>query len=81
MKKRGRTNSKAKFLKEVSERISWLVVMLFGYLGYFADVRPYFLVHQGAYYAGFLDGVIVAITITAFFLYSVSILVRKKIWD
>jgi hypothetical protein len=81
MKKRGRANGKAKFLKEVSQRITWLVVMLMGYLGYYADVRPYFLVHQGAYYAGFLDGVIVAITLTAFLLYSLSILVRKRFRD
>jgi hypothetical protein len=73
MIKRGRKSTTEKLPKQLTQKIVWFLVMFLGYLSYFADIRPYFLVNHGIYSAGFLDGLVVAITsIGGLFLFTIN---------
>jgi hypothetical protein len=78
MKKRGRLTPKEKVLIEISKKIVKFIALFFAYLGYYAGVRPYFLVNHGSYSTGFLDGLVVAITLFAVLFYISSIFARAK---
>jgi hypothetical protein len=79
MRKRGRESIVQETLSELAEQIVWVILMLFGYLGYYAGVRPYFLAQDGGYTTGFLDGIVVAASLLAFSVYLASGALHKTI--
>ena len=74
---RVRTNIIKELLTEITRKMIWLLVMLFGYLGYFAEIRQYFEVNYGFYITGILDGVVLTTTLFTFFIYIVSNFILK----
>ena len=75
-KRRGR--SRRNFGKDVetfrnlSNLIIWLMFSLFTYLGYFVEVRTYLLSNFGYYALGFIDALILILSLLAMFLYAMS---------
>jgi uncharacterized membrane protein YsdA (DUF1294 family) len=67
-----------KFFRNVSEKLLWFITILFGYLGYLAKIRIYFLDNYGYYSVGFLDCLIVMATLIAVLFYYLSVRVCKR---
>lgn len=60
--------------KTIPQKIAWIVITLLAYLGYYAEVRPYFGNHHGIWSMGFLDGMIITSTLffIGFYIWSIS---------
>ena len=59
-------------LRKLFKLIIWLLFPLFGYLGYFVEVRTYLLSNFGSYALGFMDCLIVILSLLAILLYATS---------
>ena len=69
MKKRGRSKiPQIKFL-ELAKVTIWLLLLLFAYLGYFADIRVMIQEQCGFYVAGLTDGIIITASVVALLAY------------
>jgi len=62
-------------LLELAKIVFWLVIVpTFGYLDYYTQIRPYFLSNHGGYLTGFIDGIIVSLSILVFMCYLFSLI-------
>ena len=59
-------------LRDIAQRVLWILITLFAYLEYYVEVRPYFANHHGIWSVGFLDGVVVtsALFVIGFYTWS-----------
>jgi hypothetical protein len=64
--------------KGLSQKFLWFIVTFWGYLGYLTEVRPFFSVNYGAYSVGFMDCLIVVVTLISSVFYLLSIVAHKK---
>jgi len=62
-----------------AKKIFWFIIVpFFNYLGYYSQIRPYFLAQHGEYGCGFADGLVFTLTILVLNLYLTSKISRGR---
>ncbi|UCE29226.1 MAG: hypothetical protein JSV85_00340 [Candidatus Bathyarchaeota archaeon] len=56
-----------------AKKIFWFIIVpFFGYLGYYSQIRPYFLAQHGEYGCGFVDGLVFTLSALVIAVYLMS---------
>ena len=62
-----------------AKKIFWFIIVpFFSYLGYYSQIRPYFLAQHGEYGCGFVDGLVFTLTVLVLNLYLTSKISRGR---
>lgn len=80
MKKNGRSKGNSLEKNTLSQHCEWLARKLFWFvfvpvfsgLSYYTQIRPYFLINDGTYLTGLIDGAVIAVSIVIFVIWLIS---------
>jgi len=62
-----------------AKKIFWFIIApFFSYLGYYSQIRPYFLIQHGEYGCGFVDGLVFTLSVLVLTLYLTSKIPRGR---
>ena len=52
-----------KLYQQLAKKLLWLLLTVLSLLAYVAEIRPFYILNAGIYFAGFFDGTLVILLI------------------